>query len=350
MYIINNNAILQYIHNFEKEKLIERGKFMKKTKIGITAAAIIAVAGVTYMCSTFASTVNVTHNFEYGNASLSYLTPLYNNANMTIVEENKENKYLRLSYNGNAGRGRKYYDVKVADVSPGGILQVEYDVMYPEINTEKNGEVQIKYRTGPGTAETDMVTRVGKHNGYFRTQNIENKITAIKKLDGKTLTIETGHWYSIKIIVDEDWQSVYVFNRDTKELLAYSEPTLTIGGNTFINMVTFSSETDMCLDNIHIYNTSYERACIYGSPYVTSATKNTYYLFGADTDGNYTALPPGTTTWSLETPHSGVSVDSPTGRIIVDSKPEPGPVVLKAERETADGKIITAKYVVNVSK
>ena len=321
---------------------------MKKLRIGITAAAVIAISAAIGIYSNLASAVNVSYDFEFG--GIPDWTPLYNNADMTIETERSGNKYLRLSYNGKANRNRKYYDVKAADISSGNIVQVDYDIMYPEISTEKNGEVQIKYRTGPGTAETDMVTRVGKHNGYFRTQDKDNKMTALKKLNGTTLNIIKGHWYSVKITINEDWQSVYVFDRDTKELLSYSEPTLTIGGNISMNMVTFSSDTDMCLDNVRICSTPCESGRIYGNPYVTSSTKNTYYLFGADTDGNYTALPPGTTTWSLETPHSGVSVDSPTGRIIVDSQPEPGPVVLKAERETADGKIITARYVVNVSK
>jgi len=319
---------------------------MKKLRIAAVIAAI-SISAVC-ICSNYVSAVNESYNFE--NGRIPDWIPLYKNADMTIETESSGNNYLKLSYNGRANRNRKYYDVKAADVPLRDTLQLEYDVMYPEISTEKNGEVQIKYRTGPGNAETSMVTRVGKHNNYLRTQNKENKVTAIKKLDGTTLTIEKGHWYSIKIIVDDGWQSVYVFDRDTKELLSYSEPAETISGDIVINMVTFSSGTDMCLDNVKIYNTSYEGGCIYGSPYVSSATKNKYYLFGTDVYNNYTALPPGTTTWSLETPHSGVSVDSPTGRIIVGSQPEPGPVILKAERETMKGDIITARYVVNVSK
>lgn len=43
-------------------------------------------------------------------------------------------------------------------------------------------------------------------------------------------------------------------------------------------------------------------------------------------------MPEGETSWTLETPRAGVSVDSGTARIIVGSQPEPGPVILKAEK------------------
>lgn len=50
-----------------------------------------------------------------------------------------------------------------------------------------------------------------------------------------------------------------MFDRDTKELLSYSEYSATISGNKNVNMITFSSGTDMCLDNVRIYNTSCEK-------------------------------------------------------------------------------------------
>ena len=116
-----------------------------------------------------------------------------------------------------------------------------------------------------------------------------------------------------------------------------------------MNMITFSSGTDMCLDNVRIYNTSCEKGYIYGSPYISSATKNKYYLLGQSSDGSFTAMPEGETSWTLETPRAGVSVDSGTARIIVGSQPEPGPVILKAEKTTKDG-TISERYIVNVSK
>ena len=107
-----------------------------------------------------------------------------------------------------------------------------------------------------------------------------------------------------------------------------------------MNMITFSSGTDMCLDNVRIYNTSCEKGYIYGSPYISSATKNKYYLLGQSSDGSFTAMPEGETSWTLETG---------TARIIVGSQPEPGPVILKAEKTTKDG-TISERYIVNVSK
>ena len=316
---------------------------MKKLIIGIVVAAIATTALCLY--STFALAVNVSWDFEDGIAPS--WDALYNNADMKIEREDDGNRYLRLSYNGAANRGRKYYDVKVSNVTAEGVLQADYDIMYSQIDTAKDGDIQFKYRTGPGSSDTTMLARVGKTNDYFRVHNETGDFSAIKDLNGRTLQIEPGHWYSIKIIVDFDncKQSVYVFDRDTQELLSYSEPTGTIDNSKKINMITFSSGTDMCLDNVKIYNISCEKGYIYGSPYVSSGTKNKYYLLGQSSDGSFTALPSGTVEWTLETPRTGVSVESSTGRIIVDSKPEPGPVVLRAEKNG-----IIAKYVVNVSQ
>lgn len=320
---------------------------MKRVKIGIITAIVAVIAIAVY--ATMASAVNVYWDFEDGNTPS--WTALYSNANMTIESEENGNKYIRISYNGRANRDRKYYDVKVADISAKGIIQADYDVMYSNNDTEKDGEVQLKYRRGPGSAETTMVSRVGKNTSYFRTHNESGSLVAIKDLNNKTLNVEVGRWYSIKLVVDLDngKQSVMVFDRDTQALLAYSEYTNTIGSNKTANMITFSSGTDMCLDNVRIYNSTCETGYIYGSPYVSSATKNKYFLLGKTSDGHYTAMPAGDTTWSLETNRDGVSVDSSTARIIVGSKPEPGPIIIQAEKTTDSG-TFTTKYIVNVSQ
>jgi hypothetical protein len=321
---------------------------MKKIKIGITVAVISVIAIGIY--ATMASAVNVYWDFEDGNTPS--WTALYSNADMTIESEDNGNKYLRLSYNGKANRDRTYYDVKVADItSSKGILQADYDIMYSNNDTEKDGEIQFKKRTGPGSAESTFVSRVGKNMTYFRTHNESGTLTAIKDLANKTLEVEVGHWYSVKLVVDLDngKQSIIIFDRDTQELLSYSEYTNTIDNNKTINMITFSSGTDMCLDNVRIYNSTCEKGYIYGSPYVSAATKNKYFLLGKTSDGNFTAMPSGTVTWTLETSRTGVSVESSTARVIVGSKPEPGPVVIKAEKATNDG-TFTEKYIVNVSQ
>lgn len=323
-------------------------KSLKKTKIGIvvTLVALIVIGMYTNM----ASAVNLYWNFTDGR--IPSWTALYNNADMVIESEDNGNNYLRLSYNGEAHRNREYYDVKVASITNGsGILQADYDIMYSNNDTEKDGDIQFKQRLGPGSNETTMVARLGKNNGYFRSHNESGEFTAIKDLSNETLEVQPGRWYSVKLVVDLDKgkQSVLIFDRDSQELLSYSEYSNTIDNNKKINMITFSSGTDMCLDNVRIYNTTCENGYIYGSPYISSATKNKYVLLGQNSDGKFTAMPEGSTEWSLETEREGVSVDSDTSRIIVGSKPEPGPVVLKAEKIT-DSDTITTKYIVNVSK
>lgn len=317
---------------------------MGKLKLGIMMSMILS-------STAFASFVSASDElWDFENGKYPYWDALYDNADMAIDTEENGNRYLTLSYNGAAHRDREYYDVKVADVSTSYTLQADYDIMYPEVATEKNGEIQFKNRTGPGTSETTMAARFGKHTNYFRTQNVNNVMTAVKGTDGKTLVIEPGHWYSVKLIVDfvKCKQSVYIFDRDTQELLSYSEPTATINNANKINMVTFSSGTEMCLDNVRVYESDWIGAQIYGSPYISSATKNKYYMLGKNQYG-FTMLPEGDVTWSLETPRRGVSVDSPTGRIIVGSAPEPGPVILKAEK-TSDDISETAKFIVYISK
>ena len=71
-----------------------------------------------------------------------------------IESEDNGNKYLKLSYNGKANRDRKYYDVKVTDVNSKGILQADYDIMYSNTDTEKDGEIQFR------TAEDQEVRKL----------------------------------------------------------------------------------------------------------------------------------------------------------------------------------------------
>lgn len=321
-----------------------------RIKIGLSIGIVAAIAVGIYSVIVSADTVNEYWDFE--NGKLPQWTALYSNADMAIESESDGNKYIRLSYNGKKNRGREYYDVKIADIPwIRGVMQIDYDLMYNDVNTIKNGDIQVKKRTGPGSDETQMVTRFGKTDNYFRWHNENDGSNRIKDINDQLLTIEEGHWYSIKIIIDLDncKQSLYVFDRDTQELLYYMEPEGTIEGRNDINMITFSSETDMCLDNIHVYNTNYESAYIIGSPYLESATKNKYFIVGLNHDGSITALPAGETTWNLETPRESVSVDSETARVIVGSSPEPGPAVLCAKKDTEDG-TITAKYIINISK
>lgn len=71
---------------------------------------------------------------------------------------------------------------------------------------------------------------------YFRTHNESGTLTAIKDLANKTLEVKAGHWYSVKLVVDLDngKQSIIIFDRDTQELLSYSEYTNKIDNNKII--------------------------------------------------------------------------------------------------------------------
>lgn len=319
---------------------------MKKLKAIIIFSAIVAAL----VCIYSATALTEVEIWDFENGNLPEWDALYNNAIMSVVKEGNENKYLNLEC-GYSNRDRNYFDVKIKDISQTtGFLQTDYDVMYPETDAEKDGEIQFKKRTGPGSAETTMAVRVGINARYFRIQDENNSLKAIKGIDGKTLNVEPGHWYSVKIIIDLDksLQSVYIFDRDTQELLSYMDLTPTVSNNNKINMVTFSSGKDMCVDNVRVYESYWEEAHICGSPYVSSATKNKYYMLGKN-DKGFTALPEGDIKWFLETPRQGVSVDSATGRIIVGSNPEPGQVILKAEK-TLEDEVVTARFVVNISK
>ena len=58
-----------------------------------------------YIYTMTASAIYLSYNFESG--VVPSWTPLYENAEKTIEEEENGNKYLKLSYNGEENRGRK---------------------------------------------------------------------------------------------------------------------------------------------------------------------------------------------------------------------------------------------------
>lgn len=321
---------------------------MKKLIVIISAAVLVAGSIWTY--SAFGEAVNISYDFE--NGSYSGWEALYGNANKSIETETDGNKFLRLSYNGKANRGREYYDVKVQDMyDPNGMLQIDYDVMYPENETGKNGEMQVKYRTGPGSSESTFVARVGKNMKYFRLNNSDGGYDAVKNIEGETLEIEPGNWYSVRFILDLDnnKQILYILDRDKHELLSYGTWSNTITADTTPNMVTFSSGTDMCLDNVKIYNTSSDGGCIFGEPYLSSSSEKQYFMLGLTEYGNETVLMNFPVVWSLDTQLNGVSIDSSTGKVTVGDNPEPGPIIIKAEQIT-DEKTISTKQIVYVAK
>lgn len=298
-----------------------------------------------------ASAIYLSYNFESG--VLPPWTPLYENAEKAIEEEENGNKYLKLSYNGEENRGRKYYDVKIIELynKTIGRIQIDYDLMYTNVDTEKDGELQVKYRTGPGSTQTTMLSRFGKNYDNFRYQNSDGSWTIVKDIYGRVMTIEPYHWYSIKFITDLDYltQTIYIFDRDTGELLAHTEPIDCVNYIEKINMVTFSSGTDMCLDNVSISDAEEESGFILGEPYISAGNKSMYYLFGKTADGKLTSFMPGETIWEIVTPREGVSINSETGRVTVDNRPDPGPVIIKATRRCYET-IFEAQSVINISR
>lgn len=324
-------------------------KKWKKTITVILSVSIITIAAIAVSHSAGTTATDVTYDFEVG--TTPEWSCFYGNVNKTIETEENGNKYLKLSYNGNYGKERSYFDVKVMDIDEDtkGTLLAEYDVMYPMMNTERDGEIQFKKRIASGSDQTWLVARVAKENGKLRWQNSSKGWYSLETLDESDLMIEESHWYSVKLVVDLDngKQTILIFDRDTQELLSYLDREDTIGYNSTMNMITFSSGTDMCIDNLKIY---YSTACdwmIYGDAHVSSNADSRYYLLGKDPKNNITAIETDTSVkWALDTEKYGIGIDSNTGQINVHSNPEPGPIVINAIVNGVD----VIPFLVNVSK
>lgn len=323
---------------------------MSKKLRGISIIAIICIIAATMVYSSMASSVNLMYDFE--NKSFSW-TPLYENATATFETEENRNTYLRLAYNGEANRDRTYYDVMAtSNAQIRNTIQADFDIKYSETaGTQRNGEIQFKTRTGPGKEETTLSARLAKIGSYFQIQEGVDGFQRVKGTDGVYLSIDVERWYSIKIVVNltDNWQSVYIFDRETQQLLGLKEYFSTISDLKSINMITFTCGTDMCLDNVKIYAPKCESVAINGQPYLSKASRYPYYFFGKDYNGNLTCAENGTTTWSLENEKRGVSIDSQTGVLRTASAVDPGVVIIKAVRETESGEKLEAKYIVNVS-
>ncbi|MCH5210574.1 MAG: hypothetical protein J1F01_06370 [Oscillospiraceae bacterium] len=319
---------------------------MKKKKI-IALCAVAFIGATAFIGSFVVRGANVYYDFENG---VFEWQSLYGNADYEFLTEDSGNKYLKLTYNGNEGRDRTYFDVPAykGTYITSKTIQATYDVKYSEIKSSRNGEIQFKERTGPGSSETTIVARVAKDQGYFQVRG--TGFQRIKDLNGQYLPVEVDRWYTIRVVVDlaNHLQSVYISDRDTGSLLALYENFATSSDIDSINMISFSSTTDMCLDNVKIYEPSCESGYIYGNPYIKKGTKSTFYFVGQGSDGDVTTMPTGTTTWSLEKSKTGVSINGTTGVLTTSSSIEPGIVIIKAER-TVDGVKYENKYAVNIT-
>ncbi len=290
-------------------------------------------------------------SFDFENQTYGW-DSLYGGSQSEFMTEDTGNTYLKLNFV--EGGERKYFDISAVShlyIGNSKRIQINYDVMYPEFTETRDGEMHIKNRIGPGSAETTMVARVAQVNGYFQVQGGEGQgFQRIKGMNGQYFQMETGHWYTVKMIVDLDkhTQYTYIFDRDTENLIAIHQEISTINDTVTPNMVSFSSSTSICLDNVRIFEPSCEGGRIYGAPYLKRGNKETYYYLANNSDGSATEWTQGTTKWSIENSKTGVSIDENSGRVTTYSSVEPGYLIIKAER-TINDTVYESKFAVNIT-
>ena len=319
-------------------------KYILILLITIISISMIAMAMLVTGESTY-------YDFEEGKFTWN---SLYGSLDYEFPAEANGNHYMKLKYHQYNSSSREYFDVAMPGNSLTNIkkLQVNYDVMYEDFTEERNGEMHIKQRTGSGSDQTTLIARVAQVNGYLQVQGGGNVgFQRIRDLDGNYYQMETNHWYTIKVMVDMEQhiQSIYVYDRDTQSLVAINQELSTISDLTSINMVSFMSSTTLCLDNVSVGDYSCENTYIYGSPFLKKGNKTRYYLLGKGIDDSATALPYGTTTWSIENPRAGISINSSSGNLNTSTSAEPGVVIIKAQR-TVGNKTYEAKYAVNITE
>lgn len=321
----------------------------KKKHILLLLITIISVSICTMsMVATGESTY---YDFEEGKFNWN---SLYGSLDYEFPTEASGNRYMKLSYHQYDWSQREYFDVAVTGNSFTNIkkLQVNYDVMYEDFTEDRNGEMHIKQRTGSGHDQTTLVARVAQVNGYLQVQGGSGVgFQRIRDLNGNYYQMETNHWYTIKVMVDMEQhiQSIYVYDRDTQSLVAINQEISTISDLTSVNMVSFMSSTTLCLDNVSVGAYSCENTYIYGSPFLKKGNKARYYFLGKGIDDLATVLPYGTTSWSIENPRTGISINSGSGNLNTSASAEPGIVIIKAQRAVGD-KTYEATYAVNITE
>lgn len=318
-------------------------KFLRSTFA--IMAVILCLLGTQYISN--AAEVNLFYDFTN---TYTTWTPLYGNAGFNQETEENGNRYLRVSYNNQANKDRQYFDVNATPniESMTGSIQVDFDVKFSENESEltRNDEVQLKQRTGSGSNQTQIISRLARTGNNLQYQGRDGKINRLKNTNGNILEIQPDHWYSVKICVnmEEQLQSIFVLDRDSQNVLAYIQNIETITDMDSINMVTFLSGTSLCLDNVGIYNMNVSENFIYGPPYIKRGTTRQYDLFSKNDSGILSAKENVPFTWSLEKDIEGVFIDPITGEINVEPTAEPGRIILRAEI----GGYIEARYIIEV--
>lgn len=322
----------------------------RKNKI-ISLMILVTMCIAILVLSTAVTGESNYYDFEEGKFNWN---SLYGSLDYEFPTEASGNRYMKLTYNPPTTPQREYFDVAVTGNSLTNIkkLQVNYDVMYEDFTEDRNGEMHIKQRTGSGHDQTTLVARVAQVNGYLQVQGGGGVgFQRIRDLNGNYYQMETNHWYTIKVMVDMEQhiQSIYVYDRDTQSLVAINQEISTISDLASVNMVSFMSSTTLCLDNVSVGAYSCENTYIYGSPFLKKGNKARYYFLGKGIDDLATALPYGTTLWSIENPRTGISINSGSGNLNTSASAEPGIVIIKAQRAVGD-KTYEAKYAVNITE
>ena len=321
---------------------------MSKTRIALGIGILAVIIMVVARYTATANLLDVCLDFET-NSDLG--TALYDNAYINWEMEDNGDHYINLGYNGNGNRGRTYCDVDVADISSSHkLIQAEYDMKCYETDiTSRNNEIQFKYRTGHGSSETTVLARLAQIGEYFQIQN-GGSFERVRGVNNSYLQIETDRWYSIKLAVDltNHQQNLYIYDRETQELLAYKDNFATITKDLdYINMVTFSTSTEMALDNVRITVPIVDGLYLYGPTYLAKGETAKYKVFGLDEYSRMVVTPYNSAVLSIDTPRDGVSLDVKSGAVTVDSSAEPGQVVINVWDEDSNRR---GQKIINISE
>lgn len=303
----------------------------KRTVAMIASVTAVILAGAVYT-ATLANGFSIQEDFE--NLTQSTWTDLYKTRAVQSIQQEEGNNYLQIDYTTEEGTPA-YYDVVPASAQPtGGIVQADFDINFPETGTARNGQIQIKSRTGQGASQTQIAARLVK-NYYYLEYGEAGTLKTLEKPTGGYFKIVGNTWYKVKMIVnlEEHWQSIYIFDRTGEQLLALLEHAALNVEMDQINMVTFSGSTTLKLDNVDIGNVTTESGFIYGAPYArrpkTGTSEYSYHLLGQAYNGKITA-PAEIPQWSLETPAEGIDIDAATGKLTVEPLAPLKKMVIKA--------------------
>ncbi len=318
---------------------------MKKKKtlmfVLVLSLCVVAVSAVTSTATNY----SMGNSFE--NGSYDGWTDLSYTFSRKEIKTEGSNHYLELSYGGGA---REYYDVKPIQGNPTitGTIQAAFDIKFSEVDTIKNGQVQFKSYRGPGAADTTIAARIVKN--YNRLQYDSNdSLCFFLTPSGEYLSIEAERWYSVTMSIDlqNNLQSIFIFDRDTNKMLARVENVALKTEITSINTVTFSGTTAMGIDNVDIGDLEGDKSYIYGQGYVerpkSGSADYKYSHYALTTDSSKILPMLNDTQWSLESKVSGVTLSS-DGILTVSSDAQLRPVIIKAVCE--DGK--ENKFIVNI--